>query len=51
MCFAGSVGKLMKNSWLNMLMKTAFAGVNKILIGKRFPMNIGALRVVVTGSY
>ena len=47
MSFVGSVGKLMKNSGLDMLMKTAFAGVEKMLIGKKFPMNIRALRIVV----
>ena len=47
MSFLGSVGKLMKNSGLDMLMKTAFAGVDKMLIGKKFPMNVKALRVVV----
>ena len=45
--FVVSVGKLMKNSGLDMLMKTAFAGVEKMLIGKKFPMNIRALRIVV----
>ena len=45
--FIGSVGKLMKNSGLDMLMKTAFAGVEKMLIGKKFPMNVRALRIVV----
>ena len=47
MSFVGSVGKLMKNSGLDMLMKTAFAGVEKILIGKELPMNVRALRIVV----
>ena len=47
MSFVGSVGKLMKNSGLDMLMKTAFAGVKKVLTGKKFPMNVRALRIVV----
>ena len=47
MSFVGSVGKLMKSSGLDMLMETAFAGVEKILIGKEFPMNVRALRIVV----
>ena len=38
----------MKNSGLDMLMKTAFAGIEKMLIGKKFPMNIRALQVVAT---
>ena len=37
MNFVGSVGKLMKNSRLNMLIKTAFAGVDKMLISKNYP--------------
>ena len=42
-----SVGKQMKNNGLDMLIKTAFAGVDKMLIGKKFTMNVRALRVVV----
>ena len=45
--FVGSVGKLMKNSELDMLMKTAFVGVDTVPIGKKFPINIRALQVVV----
>ena len=45
--FVGSAGKLMKNSELDMLMKTAFAGVDTVPIGKKFPINIRALQVVV----
>ena len=47
MSFVGAVGKLMKNSGLDLLMKSAFAGVEKMLIGKKFPMNVRALRIVV----
>ena len=47
MSFVGSVRKLMKNSGLDMLMKMAFAGADKILIGMIFPMNVRALRVAV----
>ena len=47
MSFFVSVGNLMNNSGLDMLMKTTFAGVDKKLIGKKFPMNVKALRVVV----
>ena len=47
MSFVGSVGKLMKNSGLDRLMKAAFAGVEKMLVGKKFPMNVRALRIVV----
>ena len=45
--FIGSVGKLMKNSALDRLMKAAFEGVEKMLIGKKFPMNVRALRIFV----
>ena len=47
MSFVGSIGTLMKNSGLEELMKTSFAGVEKMLIGKKFPMNVRALRIVV----
>ena len=45
--FVGSVGNLMANSGLEDLMKSAFAGVSKMLSGKNFPMNVRALRMVV----
>ena len=35
MSFVGAVGKLMKNSGLNLLMKTAFAGVGKMASGQK----------------
>ena len=47
MSFVGSIGKLMKKSGLDMLMKIEIASVDKMLIGKKFPMNVKALRVVV----
>ena len=47
MSFVGAVGKLMKNSGLDLLMKTAFAGVEKMLVGKKFPQHVRALRIVV----
>ena len=47
MSFVGSVGKLIKNSGLDMLMEMAFAGVEKMLIEKKFPMSFRALRIVV----
>ena len=53
MSFVGAVGKLMKNSGLDLLMKiafagvVAFAGVEKMLLGKKFPQNVRALRIVV----
>ena len=47
MSFVGSVGKLVENSGLAQLMMSSFAGVEKMLTGKKFPMNIRALRFVV----
>ena len=47
MSFVGAVGKLMKNSGLDLLMKTAFAGVEKMLLGKKCPQKVRALRIVV----
>ena len=35
--FTGCIGKLMTNSGLEKLMSCAFVGVNKMLIGKKFP--------------
>ena len=47
MSFVGSVGKLVENSGLAQLMMSSFAGVEKMLTGKKFPMNVRALRFVV----
>ena len=47
MSFVGCIGTLMKNSGLEELMRTSFSGVEKMLIGKKFPMNVRALRIVV----
>ena len=46
MNFVGCVGKLMEGSGLNKFMSSAFAGVEKMLIGKKFPINVRALRQV-----
>ena len=35
----------MSNSGLEKVMKVAFAGVEKMVIGKKFPMNVRALRI------
>ena len=43
MSYVGSIAKLKKNSGLDMLMKTTSAGVDKMLLGNRFPMNVRAL--------
>ena len=45
--FVECVGVLMENTGLVPLMKCAFSGVDNMLKGKKFPMNIRALRFVV----
>ena len=47
MSFAGNVGNLMENCGLAQLMMSSFAGEEKMLTGKKFPINICALRFVV----
>ena len=46
MSFAGYVGNLLAESGLAEIMEAAFGGVAKMLIGKKFPQNIRALRIV-----
>ena len=46
MSFIGACGSLMKGSGLHQYLSSAFAGVSKMLIGKKFPMNMRALRLV-----
>ena len=48
MNFVGCVGKLMEGSGLNKLMASAFSEAEKMLIGKKFPMTVRALRLVIT---
>ena len=43
--FDGSVGKLMSRSGLEEIMSPEFVGVKKILNGKKFSINISALRI------
>ena len=45
--FVGAVGNLMAESGLSELLSSVFAGVSKMLIGKKFPMCMHALRIVV----
>lgn len=45
MSFVGAVGSLMKGSGLNRLLESAFVGAEKMLIGKKFQMNVRALRM------
>ena len=47
MSFIGCIGTLMAGSGLKEVMKSAFAGVEKMLLGKKFPSNIRALRMVL----
>ena len=47
MSFVGCIGKLMTNSGLEEIMKHAFGGVAKMLIGKKYPQNCRALRLVL----
>ena len=37
----------MERSGLKEIMKSAFAGVEKMLLGKKYPSNVRALRVVL----
>ena len=46
MSFVGSVGALMGNCGLEEVLKGAFGGVTRMLTGKYFPQNTGALRMV-----
>lgn len=47
MSYVGCVGSLMAGSGIVEVLGAAFAGVRKMLIGKKFPDNIRALRMLV----
>ena len=47
MSFIGAVGNLMTETGLSDIMSSAFAGVHKMLQGKKFPMCMRALRMLV----
>ena len=47
MSFVGSVVVLMENSGLQKKIKSVFAGTEKILTGKKFPLIVRAFRFVV----
>ena len=49
MSFVGCIGKLMTNSGLEEIMKHAFGGVAKMLIGKKYPQNCRSLRLILEG--
>ena len=46
MSFIGSIGSLMAGSGLFELLESTFAGVQKMMSGKKFPQNVRALRIV-----
>ena len=46
MSFIESIGSLMAESGLYELIDSTFAGVQKMMIGKKFPQNMRALRIV-----
>ena len=45
MSFVGCVGVLMANRGLHLILKSPLGGVAKMLIGKKYPQNVGALRM------
>ena len=47
MSFIGAIGNLITETGLTDVMSTVFAGVHKMLLGKKFPMCMRALRMVV----
>ena len=47
MSFIGSVGVLMSGSGLKEILSSTFAGAEKMLLGKKFPMNLRAFRFIV----
>ena len=47
MSFIGSVGALMASSGLKEILSREFAGSDKMIQGKKFPMNLRAFRFVV----
>ena len=47
MSFIGCIGVLMQNTGLVEILESSFSGVKKMLLGKNFPNNIQALRLLV----
>ena len=47
MSFIGSFGALMVGSGFKEILRSAFRGTEKMLLGKKFPMNLRAFRFVV----
>ena len=46
MSFVGAIGSLMAGSGLSEILSSTFAGVSKMLTGKKFPQNVRAMRLV-----
>jgi len=46
MSYVGSVGTLMVETGLDVILSAAFGGVAKILSGKKYPQNVRALRLL-----
>ena len=44
--FVGAIGTLMAETGLAQIWESVFGGVEKILTGKKFPMNVRAMRMV-----
>lgn len=47
MNFIGAVGNLMADTGLYEILSHVFGGVKKMLLGKKFPQNFRALRMLV----
>ena len=47
MSFIGCIGTLIANFGLEEILNKTFSGVEKILSGKKFPMNLRAFRMAV----
>ena len=45
--FVGAIGTIMAGSGLEEILKSAFAGVQKMLTGKKFPEYVKALRILM----
>ena len=46
MSFVGAIGMLMAETGLAHILESVFGGVEKMLTGKKFPMNMRAMRMV-----
>ena len=50
MSFLGSIGAVMADNELREILAEIFNGVDKIIVGKKFVMDLGALRMMVNKS-